>query len=256
VGCGTGEQSLLAAHFLDELPDLSVGVEDKDKSRLTFFLGFRDGKGNQSLIGAFSLAPLSGEHKGKTRFTLGGIDLEKGQVIHGLNLFPKFPDESVELSDHHFTVVSVDIDAKSLICAARIMPFLAQNQQRLEFLFMPCDIRETAPQPHFNTVFACYLFHWLYDGLPAAVHNIASALKPGGHLVVLGECPIEYTESPFLEYASSIHGGREPKDVSLQEIVALCTKEGLRFVEEKEVEILTIDPKDRHPMFGVVFRKE
>lgn len=250
VGCGTGEQSLLAAHFLDELPDLSVKAEDENKNRKTFFLRFKDKTGKQSLIGAFS---LSG-HEGRTRFTLGGIDLQKGQVIHGLNLFPKFPGESVELSDHRFTVVSVDIDAESLVCAARIMPFLAQNQQRLEFLFMPCDIRETSPQPQFNTAFACYLFHWLGDGLPAAVHNIASALNPGGYLIVLGECPIEYVESPFLAHASSIHG--KPNDVSLQEIVALCTKEGLQFVEEKEVEIQTLGQIDRHQMFGVVFRKE
>jgi tetratricopeptide (TPR) repeat protein len=252
VGCGTGEQSLLAAHFLDELPNQSAGVEveDENKSRKTFVLSYKDKTGNQSLIGAFS---LSG-HEGTTRFTLGGIDLEKGEVIRGINLFPRFPGESVELSEHRFTVVSVDVDAKSLVCAARIMPFLAQNQRRLGFLFTPCDIREAVPQPQFNTVLVCYLFHWLGDGLPAAVHNIASALKPGGYLVVLGECPIKYVESPFLKYASSIHG--KPNDVSPQEIVALCTKEGLRLVEEKEVEILTINPKDRHPMFGIVFRKE
>lgn len=260
VGCGTGEQSLLAAHFLKELPDFLAEKKEKknNSDRLTFFLSYKDEKGNRSLIEAFSPASLPSEHKGKTRFILGGIDLEKGRIIPVINLFPKFPGESVELSDHRFTVVSVDIDTQSLVCAARTLSFLAEHQHWLEFLFMPCDITETetALQPHFKTVLACYLFHWLGDKLPVAVHNIASALESGGYLVVLGECPVEYTESPFLEYASSIHGGRKPTNVSLEEIVALCVKEGLRFIEKEEVEIQTLDPKDRHPMFGVVFQKE
>ena len=223
IGCGTGEQSLIAALLLDELPSFSSEIE------LVFDL---------STLLSFSFSDF-------------GL-LDSAAVFDQ----PRLNCKVISEDKPNFTIISIDNDKKTLKYAGSIITELNKSQKWLKFKFVRFDITKTNAviKPKFNTAFACYLFHWLRDGLPAAVHNIASALKPGGHLVVLGECPIEYVRSPFLDYASSIHG--KPNDVSLQEIVALCAKEGLRFVEEKEVEILTIDPKDRHPMFGVVFRKE
>lgn len=153
-----------------------------------------------------------------------------------------------------FTIANLDINPAMLEFTGNAILHLFDEPGRFRWIFMQGDITRMRPATSYRTVVASYLFHWLGDGLAPAIRNIAACLAPGGHLIVLGEFPLVYTPSPFLDGTTTIHG--TPTPIPFEEIERLCREAGLELAERKDVEIPTLEKECRHPMFGAVFKKK
>ena len=124
-----------------------------------------------------------------------------------------------------------------------------------------CEAGDWERYPALSRVDACvcsYVLHWLGPGLSRALENIARHLSEGGHLVVVSECPMRISESPFSRFAHRQADERllsGDAGVSLEELTSICQECKLELVKSLETEVQTLEGRDRHVIFGAVYQK-